>query len=215
MKTDDLIDLLARDTVAVRPAAIGARFGVGLAVSAPIAAAVMLYGLGFGLRPDLGASLMTPSDWPKYLMVTTLLAAGWFACARLARPGAPLRGVRTAVLAPIAALVALAAAMLANAAPDERMVMVMGSTWRTCAVSIAIVAAPVFAAAVLTMRGLAPTRLRAAGAAAGLFAGAAGASIYALHCPESEAPFLVVWYGLGIALPAVLGALVGPRLLRW
>jgi hypothetical protein len=215
MKTDELIDLLVRDTVAVRPAAVGARFGVGLAMSVPVAAAVMLYGLGYSVRSDLGESLMAPADWPKYLMVTSLLAAGWFACARLARPGASLRGVLSAVIAPVVALLALAVGMLVSASPEERVPMLMGSTWRTCAVSIAIVAGPVFAAALLTMRGLAPTRLRAAGAAAGLFAGAAGATIYALHCPESEPPFLVVWYGLGIALPAALGALIGPRLLRW
>jgi len=45
--------------------------------------------------------------------------------------------------------------------------------------------------------------------------GALGALVYTLHCPELEAPFLGVWYVLGMLIPAVLGAIVGPRVLRW
>ena len=66
----------------------------------------------------------------------------------------------------------------------------------------------------LALRGLAPTRPRAAGVAAGPAAGAIAASAYALHCDESTLPFLATWYVLGVAVPATLGAL-GPRLLRW
>jgi hypothetical protein len=65
------------------------------------------------------------------------------------------------------------------------------------------------------MKGLAPTRLALAGAAAGLLAGSAGALIYALHCPEMEAPFLAIWYLLGMLIPTAVGAAIGPRLLRW
>ena len=42
-----------------------------------------------------------------------------------------------------------------------------------------------------------------------------GALVYTLHCPEMEAPFLAVWYLLGMLIPAAAGALLGPRLLRW
>ena len=65
------------------------------------------------------------------------------------------------------------------------------------------------------LRELAPTRLRLAGAAAGALAGGAGAAVYALHCPEFGAPFLAVWYVLGMALPVAAGAWLGPRVLRW
>jgi hypothetical protein len=62
---------------------------------------------------------------------------------------------------------------------------------------------------------MAPTRLRLAGAAGGLAAGAAGALVYTLHCPELAAPFLASWYVLGMLIPTAAGALLGPRLLRW
>jgi hypothetical protein len=65
------------------------------------------------------------------------------------------------------------------------------------------------------LRGLAPTRPALAGAAAGALAGGVGGAVYALHCMELAAPFLAVWYVAGIVLPVVLGALLGPRLLRW
>jgi hypothetical protein len=54
-----------------------------------------------------------------------------------------------------------------------------------------------------------------AGAAAGLLSGAIAATIYGFHCPEMAAPFLLVWYTLGIAFSAAFGAFLGPRLLAW
>ncbi len=53
------------------------------------------------------------------------------------------------------------------------------------------------------------------GAAAGLLAGSLGALVYCLHCPELAAPFLGTWYLLGMLIPALIGSLLGPRLLRW
>jgi hypothetical protein len=70
-------------------------------------------------------------------------------------------------------------------------------------------------ASLWALRGLAPTRPRAAGLAAGLLAGAIGAFAYALACHEVSVAFVALWYSLGIALSGALGALLGPRLLRW
>lgn len=38
---------------------------------------------------------------------------------------------------------------------------------------------------------------------------------HSLHCPEMGVAFWAVWYVLGMAVPAIIGALLGPRLLRW
>jgi hypothetical protein len=46
-------------------------------------------------------------------------------------------------------------------------------------------------------------------------AGAVGALVYTLHCPELGAPFLGIWYVLGMLAPALLGAALGPRILNW
>jgi hypothetical protein len=50
---------------------------------------------------------------------------------------------------------------------------------------------------------------------AGLAAGATATLVYCLHCPESTASFVVTWYSLGIGLAGLVGAWLGPRLLRW
>ena len=76
-------------------------------------------------------------------------------------------------------------------------------------------AVPLFCALLWAMRGLAPTRPALAGAAAGWLSGAVAALTYALHCPELGAPFLGIWYPLGMLIPAAAGALIGVRLLRW
>ncbi|MBL7372919.1 DUF1109 family protein, partial [Escherichia coli] len=41
------------------------------------------------------------------------------------------------------------------------------------------------------------------------------ATVYCIHCPEVSAIFVLTWYSLGILLAASIGALLGPRLLRW
>ena len=91
----------------------------------------------------------------------------------------------------------------------------MGRTWKYCLLGIPTLAVPVFVATLWVVKGLAPTRLSLAGAAAGLLAGAVAALVYALHCPEMEAPFLGVWYVAGMLIPAAAGALLGPLVLRW
>ena len=105
--------------------------------------------------------------------------------------------------------------VLVNAAPAERHQLIFGNTWASCPLMIAALSVPLFGALIWAMKGVAPTRLALAGAAAGLLAGAGGALIYALHCPEMAAPFLGIWYVLGMAIPAAIGAVIGPWTLRW
>jgi hypothetical protein len=45
--------------------------------------------------------------------------------------------------------------------------------------------------------------------------GAVSAAVYAFSCPESSAAFMITWYAGAILAAGLLGALAGPRLLRW
>jgi len=45
--------------------------------------------------------------------------------------------------------------------------------------------------------------------------GALGATAYAFHCAEESVPFIALWYGALVAICGVIGAVLGPRLLRW
>ena len=213
MRTDELIGLLAQDAEPVAPHAIERRFAV--AALAGLAGATVLMLALFGLRPDLLQTLALPMFWGKLLFAAALAVAGVALLRRLARPGLGL-GHSLALLAlPPVVLWALAALVLGQAAPAERMPLILGSTWRSCPFNIAALSVPALAALFWALRGAAPTRLAWAGAGAGLLAGALGTLVYALHCPEMAAPFLAVWYLAGMALPTALGAFLGPRLLRW
>jgi hypothetical protein len=93
--------------------------------------------------------------------------------------------------------------------------LLLGKSWLVCPLRILALAAPIFVALLWSFRRLAPTDLRSAGAAAGLLSGAMAAVIYCLSCPETSAIFLLAWYNLGIGLAGALGALLGPKFLRW
>jgi hypothetical protein len=91
----------------------------------------------------------------------------------------------------------------------------VGKSALYCPWRIAILSLPIFAGICIALRSLAPTRLRAAGAAAAFIAGACAAILYGLACNETSALFVLTWYSLGISLATGVGALLGPRLLHW
>lgn len=213
MDTDRLVAMLARDPEPVARGVPARRFAFALCAGS-VAAAILMLAL-LGLRPDLGEAVRDTMFWVKLGVPAVLLASALVACTRLGRPGAHVGPAGAMLLFPIAAIWLLAALALAAAPPPARITLVLGDSSAACVVSIAILAAPTFIAALWAMRGLAPTRPALAGAFSGLLAGAAGALVYALHCPEMAAPFIATWYLLGIAGPAVVGALLGPVLLRW
>jgi hypothetical protein len=213
MKTDELIAALARQADVVDPRKplrrlLGASL-LGIAAALPL----MLWSLG--LNPSLASDAQVPMFWVKWGFVAAVALATLMLVIRLARPGAAMQWAARAVVSPFFALWALAAIVLLSAAPAERMPLVMGSSWNSCPLNIAMLSLPVLVLLLAVVRSLAPTRLRLAGTATGLLAGALATLAYLLHCPELEAPFVAVWYVIGMAIPAVIGALIGPRALRW
>jgi hypothetical protein len=213
MNTDALVALLAAQAQPVRRHVTARRLGLALAVGLPLSAAWLL--AGYGLRPGLADSFGLPMAWLKLLLPAALALAAARALHRLARPGVPLGAAWMGVALPLGVMWGLGALAWLQAEPAARDALLWGQTWRVCAFNIAGIALPVFAGLVLALRGLAPTRPVLAGAAAGLAAGAAGAAVYALHCPELGAPFIAVWYSAGMALTTVAGAAAGARWLRW
>jgi len=213
MKTDDLVTLLAAGAAPVPVHAVARRFAAALGVGLPAAFVLLL--ATHGLRPDLAHVLVEWTFWLKFVFAGGLALAALVATERLARPGMRLGGAWVAVAAPVLLLWLVASVVLLAAAPEQRPGLILGSTWKTCPFSIAFISLPLFAATLWVMQGLAPTRPALAGAGAGLLAGALATLVYALHCPESGAPFVALWYILGIAIPTGAGALLGPRVLRW
>ncbi len=213
MKTDDLVGMLARGEPAVKPVAPGRRLALALGWGA--FGATLLMAVLLGVRPDLPAALSLPMFWVKLAFVAALGLASARCVLRLSRPGISLGSAPHALAAPVAAMGLLAALALTQAEPAARPPLIFGQTWQTCPFNIALLSLPTFAVGFWAMKGLAPTRPALAGAAVGLFAGTVGALVYVLHCPELAAPFLATWYVIGMTIPALAGALIGPRLLRW
>ncbi|MBE0614986.1 MAG: DUF1109 domain-containing protein [Burkholderiales bacterium] len=213
MRTDDLVAMLAAGAGAVQPRQAARRYAIALGSGA--LGAALLMDLLLGPRHDFAAAILLPMFWVKVAFVTSFALASLVAAARLSRPGLSLAWVPGALAAPVLAIWLLAAFVLVRADAAQRKFLFFGDTWNSCPWLIAMLSAPVFVAVVWAMKGLAPTRLRLAGAAAGLLSGAVGTMVYTVHCPELEAPFIGFWYLLGMLIPTAAGALFGPRLLRW
>lgn len=213
MKTDDFIGMLASGITPVDRHALAKRFGV--AVLAGLVVATLLVAIILGVRPDLATVAATPIFWAKIAFPLCLMIGALGVVMRLARPGLTPGSGKLLIATAIVAVWAGALYVLVAAAPDTRVPVILGKTWRVCALNIALLSIPGFIAVFWALRGLAPTRLRLAGACGGLLAGAMAALAYSLHCPEMEVPFWGAWYLLGMLVPTVIGALLGPRWLRW
>ena len=213
MKTDDLIQGLSRDLKPTPRGAAAGRLALGLGAGALVSAALMVFWLR--PRPDLTDALGTPMFWVKFFYAALAGLLLSLAAGRLSRPGVRLGGLAVAVGLPFALMGTMGAMRLALAARESWHELLMGHSADVCPWNILAIGLPLLAGAIWAIRGLAPTRLIAAGLAAGGAAGALSALIYGFHCPETAAPFVAIWYTLGIALVAALGGVLGARLLRW
>jgi hypothetical protein len=213
MKTDDLITMLATGATPVEWSAPVRRFAGPLGWG--LFGATLLMALTLGVRADIAEAMQLPIFWIKLVVPAAAALASLRLATRLACPGVG-PGRAPVVLSALLLLTWISAAVaLLAAAPDKRPELIFGQTWKTCPFSIALLSVPLLIAAFRAMKDLAPTRLRLAGGSAGLLAGAASATIYALHCPEMAAPFLGIWYVLGLFFSTAVGAALGPWLLRW
>jgi hypothetical protein len=212
VKTGDLIRALAADSE-VHPMPPGR--ALALALIPGVAIALSLHFAILGLRPHLLTLLGDPRLLFKLCLTFLLAALSCALVARIARPGVSIRRM-TLLLAIVPALLAAAilAELLAVPAAEwgQRLV---GTNAIFCLKTIPFLAAAPLVAALLALRQGAPEHPALAGAAAGLFAGAISAHLYATHCPDDSPLFVAAWYTLAIGIVAAIGAAAGQRLLRW
>lgn len=213
MNTEDLIASLSDEVQPVGPHAVGSRLALGVIGGAVVS--IILISVTLGFRPDLWLAMQGPAFWMKWGYTISLSAGAIYATARLARPDPGSLRRLWLIALPVLVLAALGLGELITTPRSEWLAMWLGHTWTKCPWLVLALAMPIFVGLLWSFRQMAPTRLRAAGAAAGLAAGAFAATVYCLHCPEVSAIFVLTWYSLGILLAASLGAVVGPRLLRW
>ena len=214
MRTDELVEMLARGAEPVPHHAARDRLLAAVTVGMPLS--VLVVSLWFGIRHDLADALRQPVLWIKFGVPLAVALAAGLSLRRLTSPGVPAGRAWWLGAAAVLALWAMAALQWAGLSQAARADALWGSSWRSCPFNIAVVSLPLLVAVLASLRTLAaPTRPALAGAAAGALAGALGALAYALHCPESGLAFVAVWYVLGLASVGATGAVLGPRLFRW
>jgi len=215
MRTDRLIDVLSTNLEPVKRGRLWKALLWALVVGLVAAFVVMLATVG--VRSDFAGATHQIFMALKLLFTLSLIGTGAVFLIKSMRPGQGSRKLFQLVFVPFlvvgsAGLVALA---LAAARSESCLMMMMGMRWQTCLLCIPLFAIIPFAALIWALRQGAPTNLTRAGAIAGLVAGALGATAYAFHCGDDSLPFIAIWYGGSIVLCTFIGAMLGPKLLRW
>ncbi|MGO6818492.1 NrsF family protein [Rhizobium leguminosarum] len=212
-ETEDVIDSLVRDLKPVPRHALERRFA--LAILPALAVSLLLMLIVLGLRTDMAQALMLPVFWIKSAYNGLLAIAAFAAVYRLSRPDGSKGRFFAIAAAIILALAVMAVIQLALSPAASYPVLVLGSSALHCPLLIFAFAMPILIANTWVLRGGAPSNLGVTGFIAGIAAGASGAWVYSWFCTENGLPFVTLWYSLGILLTGAIGALLGPRLLRW
>ena len=213
MKTDDLIAMLASDAAPVAKRGVPVRLSMVAIVTAALAFGVLIAWLG--MRPDLMDAMHTSAYWMKTLYTLGLALSGFALVERLSRPGVRSRIGALLLGTCLLTIAALAVMQLMRTPANAMSVAMMGATWDRCPWRILALSLPGLVVVLAGMRRFAPTKPALAGAGAGIFIGGIAATVYGLYCQETAAPFVAIWYSLGIALSGLIGAGAGARVLRW
>jgi hypothetical protein len=211
MKTDELITLLANQA-GPAPKALAVKRLLPASMAGGLLAAALVIGV-LGLIPN--TMLAEPGPWIKFAYAGALAFAAAWLVSRVGKPGASGRKAAGAVLGIVLIMLMIGFVSYLGTEESERIAALMGHSWLLCPWTILVLSIPVMTGSFWAMKGLAPTNLPLAGAACGLFSGAVAAMAYALACTEPAAPFIAIWYTLGIALCGGVGAVLGPKVLNW
>ncbi|QDL96689.1 DUF1109 domain-containing protein [Rhodopseudomonas palustris] len=212
MQTDRLIDALAADG-ASRDKPVGQALAASLLVALPVSAALLLSTLG--LRPDLHEAISNPFFDVKFVVTLALALAAIIVALHLSRPEATAKGWRLLLLAPLAILGLAIGVEAMLPQRSSAMTRLVGNNSLLCLGSIPVLALPILVAALLALRRGAPSRPALAGALAGMLSAGLAGTLYAAHCADDSPLFVATWYTLATAMVAGLGAVLGPRVLRY
>jgi hypothetical protein len=211
MRTTDLIAALASDKTVLPPP--GRSLARGLVPGVLIAMA--LFAIMARFRPDLMHALGTLRFNAKLVLNLLLALAAGGLLLRAVRPGARSGAWQAAIwLVPVLLGVAVILELLALPREQwQRALVGHNSFW--CLTMIPLMGAAPLAFGIMALRSSAPSRPALAGALAGLLAAGIAGLLYATHCPDDSPLFVAVWYSIAATLLALVGAMLGKRLLSW
>jgi hypothetical protein len=207
MRTDELINTLVADH-AGQPGPKPVGHGLVMAMIGGLAISAALFSITLGPRPDILSALSTwrfDTKWADNLVLA--IAATW--------PTATPRTAMRALMVPVFLLLAAVLYELVTVSASEWPSRAMGVNGVMCVASIIYLSAFPLTTTIYALRQGAPMSPALAGAAAGLLAGALGATVFAMHCTNDSPLFVAIWYALAIGLMSVFGLLIGRHALRW
>jgi hypothetical protein len=213
MNTDRLIDMLSTNLEPVKSGQLWKTLGWAIVIGLVAAFGVML--ACFGIRSDLVAGNHAGALALKIVFALSLVGTGAAFLIKSMVPGQQ-EGHRFALIfLPFFAASAAALAMVVDQPALASGGMIEGAAAALCLFCIPFLAIIPFALLIWALRKGAPTNLKRSGAVAGLVAGAIGATVYSFSCPTDSWLFVFLGYTAAVALCSIVGAQVGPRLLRW
>ncbi len=211
MKTDDLIDLLAKDS----PPPWRFRSVLTVAVAGGIVIAAISFFAAIGFRTDIDSALKSVRFLFKFVVTITLVATAISLVLVLGRPGGSFtqRGL-VLVAAPL--LLACAALIELLVLPESQwMPHLIGHNARFCLTLIPLLSIGPLACLLAALREGAPSNPGLAGAMAGLAASGIAATFYAANCTDDSPLFVMTWYPIAILAVTAAGFLLGRKLLKW
>lgn len=210
MKTKNFIDFLATG------AGPAPKFNAALKLFAALLAGVAAsLGIGCVVNGITPSALSTSARWARVAYALTMLAVGWVMIQQLARPLLRVKWALWPLMLTLPVIAGFGVAVWTGSPTGNADLLFWGESWMVCPFLIVLYSLPGLAAALWALRTLAPTRLRLAGFAAGVFAGAQGALGYVLVGPDDAYLFVAIWYTLGVLLTGFIGMLLGSKVLRW
>jgi hypothetical protein len=210
VKTDDLIELLVKDSAPWRFRSVLA----GAVVGGIIIAAILFFA-AIGFRPDISEAVNSSRFLFKFVVTVSLAVTAIWVMLSVGRPGGSLahRGLALAI-AP--ALLAFAAVVELLVLPESQwMPRLVGQHARLCLTLIPLLSIGPLACLLAALREGAPSSPGLAGAVAGLAASGIAATFYAAHCNDDSALFVMTWYSMATLIVTTAGYLIGRKLLRW
>lgn len=212
MRTDNLIEALVADR-AIERASMRRVFLLFLAGGTVVSVAWFI--LGIGLRKDIAEAAVSIRFQFKFMLMIVTAVAGAGLALRLSRPGTGTGIWPWTLLAIIGLLTIGVGSELFEVPGAMWSAKLMGTNSWACVTTIPALSLAPMAFVLAAMKYGAPTRPRQAGMAAGLLSAGLAATLYALNCPDDSPLFVASWYPVGIGMMVAVGALVGPRVLRW
>jgi hypothetical protein len=207
MKTSSLIDLLSQDTPNAKPQF---RFTFSCTFVVSVGLIILFFMLFLTLRSDFGKAVLTSNFMIKLsftLSLTVLLGLQTY------KSISPTHKISSKWF--FAPLVLLTLAFLFEADKAKTLLALPKSSWSACLFFIPTLSLLSLIPFLWVLKNGASANPSLSGLTIGGFCGALGASFYAFHCTEDSSLFVLVFYSLGILTAALVGGLVGKKVLKW